>query len=42
MKLLKNAESDGIDFAKAGATSVAELRKIDADKLLADEVLMAM
>ena len=34
MKTLKQAEADGIDFAKkAGVTTVAELRKIDADKL---------
>lgn len=34
MKRLKDAESEGIDFAKkAGASSIAELRKIDAEKL---------
>lgn len=34
MKRLKDAESDGVDFVKkAGVSSLAELRKIDADKL---------
>lgn len=36
MKLLKDAEQSGVAFAKnAGATSIAELRKMDADKLSA-------
>lgn len=34
MKTLKMAEADGLEFAKkAGATSIADLRKIAADKL---------
>lgn len=34
MKRLQDAESEGIDFAKkAGASSIAELRKIEAEKL---------
>lgn len=34
MKRLKDAENEGIDFAKkAGVASIEELRKIDADKL---------
>lgn len=34
MKRLKDAENEGIDFAKkAGVSTIAELRKIDADKL---------
>ncbi|HEX2935949.1 MAG TPA: carboxylesterase family protein [Bacteroidales bacterium] len=34
MKTLKMAENDGLEFAKkAGATSIADLRKIEADKL---------
>jgi para-nitrobenzyl esterase len=34
LKLLKDAEAGGIDFAqKAGASSIAALRKMDADKL---------
>lgn len=34
MKRLKDAESEGIDFAKkAGVSTIAELRKIDAEKL---------
>lgn len=35
MKTLKMAEADGLEFAKkAGTTSIADLRKIEADKLL--------
>ena len=35
MKTLKDAENDGIVFAKKhGATSIADLRKLDADKLV--------